>query len=102
VDAEAGAEDLFGLRQLAVFAELLGERKEQSALRIGFDPELQFFDFGGYAGLRHVLEVRILLNNRWRRNLGRRNEPPPVKGAVLILDQSMVTIGTNRRAAGSL
>ena len=63
VDAEAGAEDLFGLRQLAVFAKLLGERKEKSALRIGLDPELQFLDFGSDAGLRHVLKVRILLNN---------------------------------------
>ena len=84
VDAEAGAKHLFRLRQLAVFAQLLGERKEQPALRISLDPELQLFDFGGYAGLSHVLEVRILLNNRGRRNLGRRNEPPPMKGRFVI------------------
>ena len=83
MDAETSAEDLFRLRQFAVLAELLGEREEQSALRIRLDPELQLFDFGSDAGLRHVLEVRILLNNSQRRNLGRRKEPPPVKGAAL-------------------
>ena len=56
MDGETGAEDLFRLRQLAVFAQLLGERKKESALRIRFDPELQFLDFGGYAGLSHVLK----------------------------------------------
>ena len=80
--------NLFRLGQLSILPELLGERKKEPALRIRFDPELQLFDFCGYPRRSHLLKIRILLNNRRRRNLGRRKEPPPVKGAVRYWKQS--------------
>ena len=47
------AQDLFGLGQLLDLAQFFGERKKEPALRIGFDPEPQLFDFGIARWLRH-------------------------------------------------
>jgi hypothetical protein len=80
VVVEAIAKDLLGLDELTVSPQLFRELEKEPALRIGLEPELQLFEFGVDAGLSHVLEVRILLANRERRNLGRRNEPPQRRG----------------------
>jgi hypothetical protein len=94
MNVETVAENLLGLGELPMSPQLFRELEKEPALGIGLEPELQLFEFGVDAGLSHVLEVRILLNNKRRRNLGRRNEPPQRKGRFdgLTIDRSYCVV----------
>jgi len=72
IDAETGAQDLFGLGEVPGPAQLLGELVEEPALRIRLQTESKLFDFGIRCRLSHLSDLN---SNRTRRE-------PPREGAV--------------------
>ena len=51
---ESGAEHVLGFRELSDFAQFLGQRIEETALRIRLQTEAQLLNFGRRRGLSHL------------------------------------------------